>query len=129
MTEDFKHPLEMTMIMRVDNTGIYTILIRYQGASKVAHWQRIFLPMQKTQVWNLGQEYSLEKEMETHSIILAWKITWTKESGGLQSKGLQSQTQLIMYLIAGYYRANNFNIKQYNNYTMYLYILWQLTYN
>ena len=119
----------MTMIMWFDNTGIYTILIRYQGASKVASWQRIFLPMQETQVWNLGQEYSLEKEMETHSSILAWKITWTKESGGLQSKGLQSQTQLSMYPIAGYYRANNFNIKQYNNYTMCLYILWQLTYN
>ena len=37
----------------------------------------------------------MEKEMATHSIILAWKIPWTDESGGLQSMGSQkSQTQL-----------------------------------
>ena len=41
----------------------------------------------------LGQEDPLEEEMVTHSSILAWKILWTEESGGLQSMGLQkSQT-------------------------------------
>ena len=39
--------------------------------------------MQETQVWSLGWEDSLEKEMETHSII-AWVIPWTEEPGGLQ---------------------------------------------
>ena len=34
-----------------------------------------------------------EKEMATHSSILAWEIPWTEEPGGLQSKGLQSQTK------------------------------------
>ena len=34
---------------------------------------------QKTRVWPLGQEDPLEKEMATHSSILAWKITWTEE--------------------------------------------------
>ena len=37
----------------------------------------------------LGQEDPLEKEMVTHSSILAWRILWTEESGGLQSIGLQ----------------------------------------
>ena len=45
--------------------------------------------MQETWVWSLGQEDPLEKEMATHSSILAWKIPWTKEAGELQSMGLQ----------------------------------------
>ena len=45
-------------------------------------------------VWSLGWEDPLEKEMTTHSRILAWKIPWTEEPGRLQSKGLQRQTQL-----------------------------------
>ena len=40
-------------------------------------------------VWSLGWEYSLEKEMATHSSILAWTIPWIEEPGGLQSMGLQ----------------------------------------
>ena len=43
-------------------------------------------------VQSLGQEDSLEKDMATHSSILAWKILWTEEPGGLQSMGLQSWT-------------------------------------
>ena len=43
--------------------------------------------MQETWVQTLGQEDSLEKEMATHSSILAWEIPWTEESGGLQSMG------------------------------------------
>ena len=39
-----------------------------------------------------GWEDPLEKEMATHSSILAWKIPWTEEPGGLQSMGSQSQT-------------------------------------
>ena len=46
-------------------------------------------------VQSLVQEDLLEKEMATHSSILAWKIPWTEEPGGLQSTGSQkSQTQL-----------------------------------
>ena len=41
--------------------------------------------MQERQVQSLGWEDSLEKEMATHSSILAWEILWTEESGGLQS--------------------------------------------
>ena len=45
--------------------------------------------MQETRVQALGREDFLEKEMTTHSSILAWNIPWTEESGGLQSIGLQ----------------------------------------
>ena len=46
--------------------------------------------MQETWVPSLGQEDPLEKEMATHSSILAWKIPWTEKPGGLQSMGLQT---------------------------------------
>ena len=45
--------------------------------------------MWETQVQCLGQEDPLEKEMETHSSTLAWRIPWTVELGGLQSMGSQ----------------------------------------
>ena len=45
--------------------------------------------MKDTQVRSLGQEDLLEKEMATHSSILAWRILWTEEPGGLQSMGSQ----------------------------------------
>ena len=50
---------------------------------------------QETQVHSLGQEDPLEKEIATHSSILAWEIPWTEEPGGLQSMGVtKSQTGL-----------------------------------
>ena len=45
--------------------------------------------MQETWVQSLGREDPLEKGMATHSSILAWRIPWTKEPGGLQFMGLQ----------------------------------------
>ena len=45
--------------------------------------------MQDTQVWSLGWEDPLEKEMATYSSILTWKIPWTEEPGRLQSMGSQ----------------------------------------
>jgi len=47
------------------------------------------LAMQETQVLTLGQEEPLEKGITTHSSILAWRIPWTEELGGLQSMGSQ----------------------------------------
>ena len=50
------------------------------------------LPVQETgeiPVGSLGQEDALEEEMATHSSILAWRIPWTEEPGGLPSMGLQ----------------------------------------
>ena len=50
--------------------------------------------MQETWVSSLCGEDPLETEMATHSSILAWRIPWTEELGGLQSTGLQSRTRL-----------------------------------
>ena len=47
------------------------------------------LVIQEIQVQSLGWDNSLEKEMATHSSILAWRIAWTQEPGELQSVGLQ----------------------------------------
>ena len=55
------------------------------------------------QVWSLGQEDPLEKEMATQPSILAWEIPWMEEPSGLQSKGLQrvgynlATKQLLLY--------------------------------
>ena len=52
---------------------------------------------QETRVQSIGQEDALEKEMATHSSILAWRIPWTEELGGgrtEESVGSQSWTQL-----------------------------------
>ena len=50
--------------------------------------------MQETQVRFLGWEDPLEKEMATHSSILAWKIPWTEEPGGLHPMGSQESDVL-----------------------------------
>ena len=44
--------------------------------------------VQETWIWFLGEEDPLEKAMASHSSILAWRIPWTEEVGGLQSLGL-----------------------------------------
>ena len=55
----------------------------------VAHMVKNLPAMQKTQVQSLGQEDPLEQGITTHSSILAWRIPWTEEPGGLQSWGQQ----------------------------------------
>ena len=54
--------------------------------------------MQEKQVRSLGCEDSLEKEMTIHSSILAWKIPWTEEPGGLQPIGPERVGQLSTYI-------------------------------
>ena len=58
-------------------------------ASLVAQTIKIPPAMQETWVRSLGGEDPLEEGMATHSSILAWRIPWTEEPGGLQSMGLQ----------------------------------------
>ena len=58
-------------------------------ASLVAQSVKNLPAMQETRVHFLGWEDSLEKEIATHSSILAWRIPWTEEPGGLQSIGSQ----------------------------------------
>ena len=57
--------------------------------SPVAQTLKRLPAMRETWVLFLGPEDPLEKEMETHSSILAWRILWTEEPGGLQSMGSQ----------------------------------------
>ena len=57
--------------------------------------------MQETKVQSLGQEDPLEKGIATHSSILAWRIPWTEESGGvlgLTKRQIDSQRSLVGYL-------------------------------
>ena len=56
-------------------------------ASLVAQTIKNLPAVQETQVQSLGQEDPLREEMVTHSSLLAWKISWTEEPGGLQSVG------------------------------------------
>ena len=52
----------------------------------------------ETWVQSLGWEDPLEKEMATHSSIVAWRISWTEESGRLQSMRSQNQTRLSDFI-------------------------------
>ena len=67
-------------------TAWFLILAR---TSLVAQVVKCLPTVQETQLQSLGQKDLLEKEMATHSSILAWKIPWTEESGRLQSMGSQ----------------------------------------
>ena len=59
------------------------------GASLVAYTIKNLPAMQETGTQSLGREDPLEKEMATHSSVLARRIPWTEELGWLQSMGLQ----------------------------------------
>ena len=61
----------------------------FHRASLIAQSVKNLPAVQETWVQSLGWEDFLEKEMETHYSILAWKILWTEEPGRLQSMGLQ----------------------------------------
>ena len=60
----------------------------YTGVSLVAQSVKNLPAVQETWVLSLGQDDPLEKETATHVSILAWKMLWTEEPGGLQSMGL-----------------------------------------
>ena len=63
--------------------------------------------MQETWVQSLGWEDLLEKEMATHSSILAWQVPWTEEPGGLTVHGVaKSQTQLSDFTFTFIFRAH-----------------------
>ena len=81
----------VTLVLWDDNRSVST---DNEHASTCPCWLRrwISLPMQKLQelwFWSLGWLDTLAKETATHSGILAWRIPWTEEPGGLQSTGSQ----------------------------------------
>ena len=68
---------------------IIVLITAYFGTSLVAQMVKNLPVMQKAQVQSLGLEDPLERGMETHSSVLAWRIPWTEEPGELSSMGLQ----------------------------------------
>ena len=105
-------------------------------ASLVAQMIKNLPVMQETWDWSLGQEVPLEKEMVTHSSILAWRIPWTEEPGELQSMGLQRVKHdwatntlwltlifLSTFCIRGYIILYNICIIQYNIHSSLHYVL------
>ena len=56
-----------------------------KGPEEYTVWY-VVMPMQEMQVSSLGQEDPLEKEIATHSCIVAWEIPWTEKPGGLQCR-------------------------------------------
>ena len=69
--------------------GYYFFLLIFTLAETVKN----LLAIEETKVRSLGREDPLEKEMITHSSVLAWRIPWTQEHGGLQSMGSQRVRQ------------------------------------
>ena len=65
----------------------------------VAQTLKCLPAMWETWVLSLGWEDPLEKEMATHSSVLAWRIPWMEEPGGLQSIGSQSRTRLSDFTV------------------------------
>ena len=74
-------------IFNIQGFGFFFVMSKIP--SLVAQSVKNLPAVQETWVRSLGWEDPLEKEMATHSSILAWKISWTEEPGGLQSMGSQ----------------------------------------
>ena len=68
---------------------LYILRYIYKRASLVAQMVKNLPAMHESWVHSLGREDPLEKGMATHSSILAWRIHWAEEPGGLQSMGLR----------------------------------------
>ena len=79
-------------ILKIEYINIYAFIHMYMHVYihiHIAQSVKNLPAVQETRVQSLGWEDPLEKEMATHSSILAWKISWTEEAGGLQSMGSQ----------------------------------------
>ena len=72
-----------------DRSDLATAAAELNRASLVAQMVKNLPARRETWIRSLTQEDPLEKEMATHSSILAWRIPWTEEPGGLQSMGSQ----------------------------------------
>ena len=87
------------MCSTVNQLYIYTCTYLCIRASLVAQIVRSLPAVRETWVWFLGREDLLEKEMATHSSILAWKIPWTEEPGGATVHGVtKNQTRLSDFI-------------------------------
>ena len=82
MLEEFTESMFLEVTIMKHHTHTHTHEL-------VAQMVKYLPAIQETWVQSLGGEDPLEKGMATHSSILAWRIPWTEEFGGLQSIGLQ----------------------------------------
>ena len=78
--------------------GLESLVLR---ASLVAEMVKNLPTMQETWVQSLGREDTLDQGMSTHSSILAWRIPWTEEPGGLQSVRLHDMTEQLTAVLKG----------------------------
>ena len=76
---------ELSLVFNLDSAYLSV------GASRVTQMVKYLSAMQETWVGSPGQEDPLEEGMSNHPSILAWRIPWIEEPGGLQSMGSQSQ--------------------------------------
>ena len=83
-----KIPLKKVFFF-LDNSNWTNIILNKSMVALVAQLVKNLPAMQETCVQFLGQEDTLEKEMATHSSILAWRIPWTEKPGRLRSMGSQ----------------------------------------
>ena len=74
--------LVLEHILLKPSLNLGTVLLGFPGGSVVKNLPAV-QEMQEAEVQSLGQEDLLQKEMATHSTIVAWKIPWTEEPGGL----------------------------------------------
>ena len=81
-------PVNLYLEKQIADCSLLTPVLE-DSASLVAQKVKNLPAMQKAWVQSLGWEDSMEKEMATHSGLLAWRIPWTEEPGRLQSMGLQ----------------------------------------
>ena len=86
---ELRFPALQAFSLPTELSGKYICIYIINEASLVAQMVKRLPTMWETQVQSLGREDLLEKEMAIHSSILAWKIPWMEEHGGLQSMGLQ----------------------------------------
>ena len=85
-------------------------------ASLVAQTLKNLPSTRETWTRCLKHEDSLEKGIATHPSILAWRIPWTKEPGGLQSMGLQSWTRATNPFTFTFRKVTTFTIDKYKTY-------------
>ena len=82
------HPTELGLLGQMGTDSLFVSRYIIFGGSRVKESPAVH-KIQEMWVQSLAQKDALEKNMATHSSILAWEIPWTEEPGGLQSMGLQ----------------------------------------
>ena len=103
-----KWPIWIKLLKDIDlQIRMPILLIDNMSYNKVVQMVKNPPAMQETRVWSLGGEDPLEKEMATHSSILAWRIPWTEKPGGLQSTGSQRVRHEWIDLVLGLKPSQN----------------------